>query len=269
VDRRRQRNAIAFVLFLALGIVASSSFSQAIGPSTDPGPALDMAPFGPGEKATYQVKLGGIGVGSGTMEVTGMEEVDGHSTYHASLHVTGGFIGVRVNTKMDTWLDEAGLFSRRFEQDQNEFRYHRYRMFDFYPEKGTYQQRGSDEVQQLASDQPLDDVAFLYYARTLPLVVGDSYTIPRYFKDDGNPVVIKVLRKETIKVPAGTFNTIVVQPIIQTDGLFGQGGRAEVFFSDDERRLLVHMSSRVPVVGSLSLHLRSYEPGTPTRTPIR
>jgi hypothetical protein len=60
-----------------------------------------------------------------------------------------------------------------------------------------------------------------------------------------------------------------VQPIIQTDGLFGQGGRAEVFFTDDERRVLVHLRSRVPIVGSLSLHLREYEPGTRLSTPIK
>ena len=80
--------------------------------------------------------------------------------------------------------------------------------------------------------------------------------------------MLKVLRKETIEVPAGTFNTVVVQPIIQTDGLFGQGGEAEVFFTDDERRILVHMRSKVPWVGSLSLHLRSYEPGTRLSTSI-
>ena len=52
----------------------------------------------------------------------------------------------------------------------------------------------------------------------------------------------------------------MVRPVIQTRGLFGEGGQAEVHFSDDERRILVMIRSRVPVVGSLSLHLRSYQP---------
>jgi len=261
--------AIVGTTLLALAVAASASpagFQVARG---DPGPAVATAPFGPGEKATYQVKLGGIGVGDGTMEIFGIVKVDGHDTYHARLHVEGGIPFARVDTKMDTWLDVDGLFSRRFEQNQREIRYRRHRIFDFYPERGTYQQRGSTEIQTLASNRPLDDVAFLYYARTLPLKVGDSYTIPRYYKADGNPVVLNVLRKETIEVPAGTFNTIVVQPIIQTDGLFGQGGQAEVFFTDDDRRLLVHLRSRVPIVGSLSLHLRNYEAGTRISTPLQ
>ena len=74
-------------------------------------------------------------------------------------------------------------------------------------------------------------------------------------------MVLRVLRKETVTVPAGTFNTIVVRPIIQTKGLFSQGGEAEVYFSDDARRILVMVRSKVPVVGSLSLHLKSFQPG--------
>ena len=81
-------------------------------------------------------------------------------------------------------------------------------------------------------------------------------TIPRYFKS-GHDVIIRVLRLERVTVPAGTFQTIVVQPTItNAGGLFGQGGRAEVYLSDDAARTIVMMRSSVPVLGSLSLTLR-------------
>ena len=67
---------------------------------------------------------------------------------------------------------------------------------------------------------------------------------------------------ETVKVPAGTYNTVVVRPTIKTSGLFGEGGQAELFFSDDEHHILVQLRSKVKVVGSLSLHLKSYTPPT-------
>jgi len=159
---------------------------------------------------------------------------------------------------MESWIDVVGLFSRRFEQDQNELRFKRHRILDFHPESRTYRQHDTDEVRSLATDQPLDDLSFLFYARTLPLHPGDSYTIPRYFREDGNPVVINVLRRQRITVPAGTFDTVVLQPIIQTNGLFGRGGRAEIYLSDDDRRILVQLRSRVPLVGSLTLNLQSY-----------
>ena len=226
----------------------------------DPGPSI-ATPFAAGEKAEYQVKLGALSVGSGTMEIVGMERVNGYSTYRARLHVRGGIPLARVDTRFESWIDAEGLFSRRFEQDQNELRFKRQRTYDFFPESRTYRRSDNGEVGSIPTDRPLDDVSFIFYARTLPLRVGDTYIIPRYFKDDGNPVVLRVLRKETVTVPAGTFSTIVVQPIIQTDGLFGEGGEALLYFTDDSRRLLVQLRSRVPVVGSLSLYLRSYEAG--------
>jgi len=235
---------------------ASRAWQSSAGP---PRPAV--VPFGTGERAEYQVKLGGVSVGSGSMEVVGLDTVRGHQTYHASLRVSGGLPLMRVDDRFDSWIDVEGLFSRRFKQNQRELSFRRNRTYEFFPEERRYERVNSDDRGQLPTNQPLDDVSFLYYARTLPLEVGDRYVLDRYFKADGNPVILEVLRKETVKVPAGTFNTVVVRPIIKTDGLFGEGGEADVYFTDDPRRLMVQMRSKVPLVGSLSLHMTSYKPG--------
>lgn len=216
-------------------------------------------PFGPGERAVYQVRLGPLSVGQGVMEMPGMVRIGGHRTYHARFTLAGGIPFARVDNTLESWIDVDGLFSRRFRQDQKEVNFERRRTFFFDPERGTYRTDGGEEG-ELATREPLDDVSFLFYARTLPLEVGQTYTLDRYYREDGNPVVLKVVRRETVTVPAGTFRTIVVRPVIQTRGLFGEGGEAELYFTDDSRRLLVMMRSRVPVVGSLSLHLREYTP---------
>lgn len=225
-------------------------------------------PFGPGERAVYQVRLGPLSVGQGVMEMPGITRIGNHRTYHARFTLAGGIPFARVDNTLESWIDVEGLFSRRFKQDQKEVNFERKRTFFFDPERGTYRTDGGEEG-ELASREPLDDVSFLYYARTLPLEVGQTYTLDRYYREDGNPVVLKVLRRETITVPAGTFRTIVVRPVIQTRGLFGEGGEAEVYFSDDSRRLLVQIRSRVPVVGSLSLHLREYTPPEGRRAAAR
>ena len=117
----------------------------------------------------------------------------------------------------------------------------------------------SGDVDSLKTGEPLDDVSFLFFVRTMSLRVGNVDTIPRYFKP-GRDVIIRVLRKETVTVPAGTFHTIVVQPTItNAGGLFGQGGKAEVYFTDDAARTLVMLRSSVPVLGALSLTLRKTE----------
>ena len=219
-------------------------------------------PFGPGERAWYEVRLAGVNVGRGSMEVLGVQPVHGHPTYHTRFTLNGGVPLVRVDDNFESWIDVAGVFSRRFRQDQKEAHFKRKRAFDFFPESRTF--RRTDETRQtgtLPTDRPLDDVSFLYYARTLPLKVGETYRLNQYFKDDGNPVVLKVLRKETVTVPAGTFRTVVVQPVIKTKGLFSEGGEAEVYFTDDDRRLLVQLKSKVSRLGNLTLQLQDYRPG--------
>jgi hypothetical protein len=249
MQHRLIRAAAAVALGAALAVPAGSQ-----APRSTRAAAL---PFGAGEHARYQVKLAGVTVGSGAIDVLGTETIDGHSTLHARLTISGGVPLARVNDRYETWFDADGLFSRRFQQDINEVRYHRSRTYDFSPERRTYR-RENGESGTMTTDKPLDDLSFLYFARTLPLNVGDTYRLNRYFKDSGNPVVLRVVRKETVKVPAGTFHTVVVQPTIQTKGIFGQGGEAEVYISDDDRRLVVMVKTRVPVVGSLSMYLQSY-----------
>jgi hypothetical protein len=214
-----------------------------------------------GERASYELRLAGRGVGTGSLEVLGAEQVAGHNTFHTRLQVSGGVLFARVDDKFDSWIDPDGLFSRRFVQDQKELTKKRYREYHLAPEAKTYRQADNGEEGTLPTTEPLDDVSFLFYARTLPLRVGDVDTIPRYFKT-GHDVILRVLRKERITVPAGTFETIVVQPTItNAGGLFGQGGQAEVYFSDDAARTLVMLKSKVPVVGSLSLHLKEFRAG--------
>lgn len=230
--------------------------------ASSPPPA--EVPWGVGERASYQVRLGGVSVGSGSMEVLGVRNVGEHPTYHTRFRLSGGVPLARVDDRFESWIDVDQLFSRRFKQDQKEVRFERKRTYEFFPEQRTFRRTdGSGEVGTLPTSEPLDDVSFLYYARTLPLEVGQTYRLDRYYKESGNPVILRVLRRETVRVPAGTFRTVVVRPIIKTKGLFSEGGEAEVYFSDDSRRIVVQVRSKVPVVGSLTMQLREYEPGRP------
>jgi len=107
--------------------------------------------------------------------------------------------------------------------------------------------------------EPLDDGSFLYFIRTVPLEVGQTYEFNRYFRPDRNPVKITVVRKEKVKVPAGTFDAVVVRPSIKTKGIFSENGHAEVWLSDDDKRIMLQMKSKLSF-GSLSLYLKSYRP---------
>lgn len=224
-------------------------------------------PFGPGEDLKYDVRLGALGKrGEGRMTLVGLDSVRGNITYHASLTIRGGWWLARVNDSYESWFDVTNLVTHRFIQDVDELNYERRREWEIFPAERRFERRDSDRTGDIPTDLPLDDLSFFYFVRTLPLEVGDEYTFDRYFREGGNPVVIRVLRKDTVSVPAGTFETVVVQPIIQTKGLFSQGGEAELHFTTDERRILVYMKSKVHLIGVLSLHLKELTEGSPLRS---
>ena len=121
---------------------------------------------------------------------------------------------------------------------------------------------GEDDTGNLASALPLDEISFIYFLRTLELEVGQTISMSRYFKADGNPVRFEVLRRDRRKTDAGEFNTIVVHPVIPGANLFDKDAKAEIHLSDDENRYIVFMKSETGVLGmALSMELKSAIPG--------
>lgn len=260
--------AVAPATVALSGVVAppaAGSLSAQAARSVAPGAAPARVPFGPGERAEYSVSLGIFGnVGTASMEVVGIEQVHGHPTYHVRFDLQGKVLVGSVDDTFQSWIDVEGLFARRFHKRQEEIRYSTDRLYDFYPDSMIFRQRSTGETEPLATSEPLDDVSFLYFVRTLDLKPGRTYTLNRYYKESGNPVTLKVLRREVMLGPNGEdVPVVVVQPLIQTRGLFGEGGKAEVYFTDDDRRILVKMTSRVPIIGRLGLLLTGYTPGRP------
>ena len=217
-------------------------------------------PFGPGERMEYDVRFGSIRVGNAHMEVVGLDNVRGRTAWHTAFWVQGGNFLYRVNDVYESWMDSETLSSLRFVQELEEGGKDTERRFEIYPERSVFVQTSKKPAKEEKSvSQPLDDGSFLYFIRTIPLEVGQTYDFDRYFRPDRNPVRIRVLRKERVKVPAGTFNAIVVQPVIKTKGIFSENGHAEIWLSDDNRRIMLQLKSKLSF-GSLNLYLKSYLP---------
>jgi hypothetical protein len=249
-------------LLAALGLMLLSPDPR-LSAQTDGGPPAANGrapvPFGVGERLDYEAKLSGIRVGTGWMEVSKMDSVRGREAWHTSFGIRGGLAFYRVNDRYESWFDTRSLASLRYHQQIDEGSYERESKFEIYPERRVFiDAKGSE---QPTSEDPLDDGSFLYFLRTIPLEVGKEYSFDRYFRVDRNPVRIKVLRRERVSVPAGTFDAVVVQPIIKTKGIFSENGRAEVWLSDDEHRIMLQMKSRFSRF-SLNLFLKSFRLAT-------
>ena len=80
-----------------------------------------------------------------------------------------------------------------------------------------------------------------------------------HFTDKKNyPLIIKVHARERVKVDAGEFDCLVVEPILRGPGIFTQKGRLMVWLTDDERRMPVLMKSKV-AIGHVAAVLKSYK----------
>jgi hypothetical protein len=220
-------------------------------------------PFGTGEKMDYQLKYGVFGnVGKGWIEVKGVEDMRGRPAWRAEMHVEGRALFYSLKATYTTWFDTATHYSLRYTRDQLERGIERDRIFDIYPDRAVFRQRITpDTLPEMPSvSDPLDETSFLYFLRTAPLEVGKTYTYPRYFRPDRNPVVIRVVRKETVSIPLGSFPAIVVQPTIKAGGVFGDDGEALVWLSDDNVRLILKIESKAAFLGKLQLNLTGYSP---------
>ena len=251
------------VLLAAAATTSAAQSTPATTAATVVAPTTKRAkvPFGAGERMEYDVKFGALRVGSAHMEVVALDNLRGRAAWHTAFWVQGGNFLYRVNDVYESWMDAETLSSLRFVQELEEGGKEIERRYEIYPERAIFVQTSKKPaLEEKSVTQPLDDGSFLYFIRTLPLVVGQTYSFDRYFRPDRNPVRITVLRKEKgVKVPAGTFDAIVVQPIIKTKGIFSENGHAEIWLSDDDRRIMLQLKSKLSF-GSLNLYLKSYFP---------
>ena len=264
MNLRRSFERLAVVVSL---VALPVSAQQASG---DGAPA--RVPFGVGEMLEYDIRFRGaptlnreLHVGKGSMEVLPMDTVRGRDTWHTIFRLSGGIPFYRVNDKYEAWADVRTLASLRSFQDIDEGNYEPKRHYEIFPERREFIE--NEKPPQESVEQPVDDAFLLYFLRTIPLRVGLDTSLNNYFKADRNPVRIRVLRRERVRVPAGEFNAIVVQPIIKAKGIFREGGEATVWLSDDDNRIMLQLKSKVNF-GSLNVYLKSYRPSPTTNVPL-
>ncbi len=222
----------------------------------------DSIPFAAGETASYRVGWGIFGrAGGATLGVT-RDTLNGRSVLHAVLSVRGGIPGARVTERLESWMDPATVASYRSLQHTRYpgFSRDRVRAFDAANLRWTGHTNSVPDSGALPTARPIDDLSAVFVARALRLTVGEDITLHDYWWPASNPIVLKVLRRETVEVPAGKYQTTVVRPIVRTSSLFAESGEAEVYISDGPRREVVMLRAKLKV-GTLVLRLEKYAAG--------
>lgn len=213
--------------------------------------------FGVGEKLLFSVEYGLITAGEATLETRNVADIDSIDCYRiVSDARTNGFFSkfYKVRDRYESFIDTTNLVSVRYEKHirEGDFKRDQVVNFDQRAHTATY----SDKVVPIAP-RTHDVLSALYYVRTLPLEVGQSISLANHTDGKNYPLVIKVHRRETVTVDAGTFDCLVVEPMLRGPGLFTQKGRLTVWLTDDKYRMPVLMKSRV-VIGHIAAVLKEY-----------
>jgi len=271
ISAARKASATILVALLTAGttLVAQDSVCTGVpaGSSSPPGgvavvaiPVIKPAPaitFPVGERLTFSAKYGVFSVGSATMEVVGIDTVHRTETVHIRFRIKGGALWYSLDQIMESWVGLYDFRSRRFTTIQDERNKHRERRYEIYPDSGFYREEGRDTTFATVQD-PLDDGAFLYWIRTVPLEVGKKYEYARYFRPDRNPVIIEVLGYDKVSVAGKKWRALVVRPRIpQARGIFAEKSETRIWLSDDKQRLVLAIQSNFSF-GQVTLKLKDY-----------
>lgn len=102
-----------------------------------------------------------------------------------------------------------------------------------------------------------DSLSAIFYVGSQPLTVGQNFRFPLADAMRTVTVTMKVEAKEEIKTPAGTFQTVRVQPTAD-EGIVKNRGKIWIWYTDDARHIPVQVRASL-FWGTITAKLQSYE----------
>lgn len=246
-------------LWIPLSLILSQALpAMAQTRVSDPGQLV----FAPGERLDYAVSYGPVPAGSMTLQVVEKTTYAGRPAYHFASEIQSNRAVsylYEIESSENAWLDAEELYSLRYKRESVENDKSRDRDYTFDQERQLRIEPDGDA--RPASPRAVDQLSMIYYLRLLPYDEGARFILRNQADPDDNPITVRVVKKERVKVPAGSFETWVVELELVTDsGVFKKGSANRLWVTADERHVPVRLSSKVGL-GSFQAELVSYRPG--------
>jgi len=259
--RRRSRRALCLLLPLlaapAWGVKLSSATvsdpRQLMAGKAAAAPGLARLTAFP-EQLVYEVSWGIVSVGQATLGVREIVNFNGLPAYHVVSEArSNGFCDAfyKVRDLNESWVDARDLSSLGYAKKLREGRFFRDEWVLYDKAAGTFLSKTVNRdggYLWAVGTVPVrvqDILSSLYYLRSRRLEPGAEVIVDVNTKRTW-PLVVRVLRRETVKTKAGTFPCLVLEPALREEGIFIQKGRKlQVWLTDDERKVPVLMSVEV------------------------
>jgi len=232
--------------------------------------SLSWAQFHPafqeGEDLTFQIRWGLITGGYATLSVPSIDRIGHEQAYHILSEARStGMVDTfyRVRDKNEAWLDTTEPRSLRYSKKILEGKYSVDEVVELDQAARTFhttevrhdKNNAREEKRGGIPSNVLDVLSSLYYIRSQPLKVGQSFTIDVHSGDKSWPLLVNVKKREKIKVKAGKFVCYRVEPVLRERGIFiSKGKKLEVWLTADARHMPVLMRSEI-FIGHVSAEL--------------
>ncbi|HEY2955028.1 MAG TPA: DUF3108 domain-containing protein [Candidatus Eisenbacteria bacterium] len=266
--------ALAALLLLAPPLrsdedsLATSSDTNEIAPSMIP-PAPGSSdvlpavtePFRAGESLRFSVQYGFIHAGSAYLEVPQVGEWNGSEAYTLVARAESNSFFSRfykVRNRIESIWDRRGQYSLRYSENRREggYRAKSQIVFDHQRNEAHYSNGQTYPI----PPQVQDALSSFYFTRFQALPIGGSVVFDYHASRKSQPLEVRVLGRDRVTTPAGTFNCVVIEPMLKAGGIFKSKGRLVIWLTEDEHRMPVMMKSKV-AIGSISVILQQARSG--------
>ena len=174
-------------------------------------------PFKPGETLTYRLRWEFLNAGTAVFQVQPMAELNGNPASHFVLTIRSSpFFDMfyKVRDRVEAYTDTAVRRSLLYKNEQREGSYSRDVIvtFDWETQTAQFENRGEKQDPIFIYPGTLDPLSVIYHLRMQELVPGSVVKAPA---TDGKRIVVgrlRVIEKESLKVPAGKFHAFLVEP---------------------------------------------------------
>jgi len=215
----------------------------------------DSLPFAIGERLEYRVKLSRVPASGRSVMTIEADSVRGHPVFLLRFDFSGGFGFIKAMDRTESWLEPSRLVALRFQKREKHPLWTGNEAVELFPDERRWE--GLDGATgETATGVPLDELSFIYFLRTIPLVGDSLYEFDRHYEPARNPISVKMVGRDTIATGVGEMATIEVELRVKDPRRYGTGvGLIRIHFTDDARRVPVRIESDIPVAGKAVMTL--------------
>ncbi len=253
---KKMKNIIlAIIVLLAFGSISAQDYSK------EKFRTLNNDAFGFGETFEYNIGMKALTAGKGYLKISpDPVTVFGRKCYEIKFGATSTKtveLFFKVRDEFVTYVDLDGIFPWKYTQKIREGRYKQ----DFWAMMD--QKRNVAITKDSTYKIPeyvYDALSAFVSVRAMDLSSkpnGSIIKLQNFWMDTTYKLDVRVVKRETVKVPAGKFKCIVVEPHLSGGGLFNSEDKVWIWLTDDDRKIPVKIGTKI-IIGTVGAELTKY-----------